>query len=454
MVNRISQLIFTLSIIFALVFTLFVIVTPSVVDARYARDVVRSGKHQSRSNNNSSVGSQGSGSGWGSSLFSSNVSTASTFSTNYNNSTGSSWGKTYTGAGSVYKSSSNYTGHRLNSNFKAGNIQNLNTSRLDKRSSSSLNNNTSSNNKSSWFSIVSRGGSTPDSSNNGVSLSKGNSTVHTSQSTHTVTPTVHNKRVVIYVRDKDGNVVREVVVQINCPNGFTRLVDQYGRTIPGSRHKTTCRDLGTCPAPDPKDPSSPPDSLVPVNTNVSCVVTKCQSPLPNVCGEYGEGEISQCSDPNYGHTCDALQPPDPSGTCSVQTSCGIATGVRGCNNTCIITRYPYCPLPSENTNNNTIWLTLPNSGQAGEITAKIYAKPILVKNATKTKIVWLSAWAESCVVSGSNGDSGVGWSGVFGEHLSSDIVSETTYTVTCKNKAGATATDSVKVRLLPEWQEI
>ncbi len=189
---------------------------------------------------------------------------------------------------------------------------------------------------------------------------------------------------------------------INCDNGYTRDVDDNGNTIPGTRHPTTCSDLGTCGDDDDDDYDyDGPESCSP--RPITCT----SAPNTNICGFVGYGSGDSCSG------CSASPPADPSGTCSVATACGVAaTGFNGCGG-CNITNYPSCEMipdpectdplgcplvPSDDID----WISI--DGAVTDVVAEIFAKPAIVKRGTSSSIIWLSLETTSCEVTGDNGD--------------------------------------------------
>jgi len=184
-----------------------------------------------------------------------------------------------------------------------------------------------------------------------------------------------------------------------------------------------------------------------------CTTFSCIS-AANICGDISTGTQNSCTG-----ICSAGVPANPSGSCSVATECGVnATGFNGCSGGCNITRYPFCTTVQNPDGDGEIeWITIGGDGNgdgsgygATDILAEIFANPILVAQGTPTVIRWLSIETDSCEVSAPNGDS---WTGTTGEELTSDIEEEITYTLTCEGYEGTTFVDSVKVRVVPEWQE-
>jgi len=89
---------------------------------------------------------------------------------------------------------------------------------------------------------------------------------------------------------------------------------------------------------------------------------------------------------------------------------------------------------------------------SGPLTAIITAKPSLVNMGKTTTIMWNVGGAESCTVSGSNGDQ---WNGTnTPSHITSPIQGETTYTLTCVSPTGESITNNTKVYIVPSWQQL
>ncbi len=86
-----------------------------------------------------------------------------------------------------------------------------------------------------------------------------------------------------------------------------------------------------------------------------------------------------------------------------------------------------------------------------ESVLNLTANPALVKKGDTTNLTWEVNNAESCLVSGDNGDV---WSTARGNVTSVEINKETIYTLTCQGRNGDTLEQSVTVRVVPNWQEI
>ncbi len=81
--------------------------------------------------------------------------------------------------------------------------------------------------------------------------------------------------------------------------------------------------------------------------------------------------------------------------------------------------------------------------------ASINAVPSLVHQGNTTNVAWTSQYTSSCTVSGNNGDGGAGWSGTTGSHISSALVSQTIYTLSCLGLDGSTISRTVSVNIIP-----
>jgi len=185
----------------------------------------------------------------------------------------------------------------------------------------------------------------------------------------------------------------------------------------------------------------------------SCTTAQCIS-AANICGQVNTGTQSSC-----GGGCSAGVPANPSGSCSVATECGVnATGFNGCSGGCNITRYPFCTTVQNPDGDGEIeWITIGDDGSgnsnlgATDVSVEIFAVPALVAQGTSTVVRWLSTETDSCeITTFQNIDN---WTGVIGEEISSEIVEETTYTITCEGYDGTTVTDSATVDIVPEWEE-
>lgn len=183
-----------------------------------------------------------------------------------------------------------------------------------------------------------------------------------------------------------------------------------------------------------------------------CTTSQCIS-AANVCGDVSIGTHNSCT-----NACSASVPANPSGSCSLATACGVnATGFNGCSGQCNITQYPFCKTTQNPDGDGEIeWITLDDGSGDGsglgvtDVFAQIFAKPNIVAPGASTVIRWLSVETENCDVIGENGDL---FSGIRGEEVTGAILQETVYTLSCEGFDGSTVTDSVRVRVVPNWEE-
>jgi hypothetical protein len=82
--------------------------------------------------------------------------------------------------------------------------------------------------------------------------------------------------------------------------------------------------------------------------------------------------------------------------------------------------------------------------------AFIRAAPALVRTGETTNITWGSSNSSSCSVSGTNGDS---WSGKNGSETTSEITTQTTYTLICTGLDSSEVTDTAIVNVIPIFEE-
>lgn len=249
-----------------------------------------------------------------------------------------------------------------------------------------------------------------------------------------------------------------------CQRDKNRHRDPGSPTLPGGCYNPMGSIGGNDDAGDRWNPGRDGFTPQPVCTPIACVSAA------NMCGVVSTG-TQGC-----GSGCSASVPANPSGACSIGTVCGVnVTGTNGCAG-CIVTRYPFCKSATnltpgggggenggsggDGTTDTITWITVDDRGLGGDgsgsaigaadITADVFVSPNLVPHGTPTVVRWLSTEATACTVEGSNGDS---WSGVFGEEISSLIVQETIYTITCTAFDNSTITDTAQVRIVPIWQE-
>lgn len=85
-----------------------------------------------------------------------------------------------------------------------------------------------------------------------------------------------------------------------------------------------------------------------------------------------------------------------------------------------------------------------------DLSAEIDANPKLVRSGRTTTVTWSATGVESCAVAGTNGDA---WSGLTGSEVSGAIRQQTIYTLTCRLEDGSDVTGSVRVDVIPEFEE-
>lgn len=209
--------------------------------------------------------------------------------------------------------------------------------------------------------------------------------------------------------------------------------------------------------------------------------TVCTS-APNACGattvtrqacSFGEGNGRSQTMQWTCSSCSAVAPPsNPAGygsACTVTNSCGSSTkvGTIQCDGSCSAAQpsEALCSSSTRTTIQTTTQVTPVNSGETTFTTPysafsvlkpfniQITAGPSLVALGGTSVIAWNQevnlARIQSCVVNSTNSES---WSGNQGSQDVS-IDDETTFTLQCTSTDGVVATDSVKVRLVPNWQE-
>jgi tetratricopeptide (TPR) repeat protein len=237
----------------------------------------------------------------------------------------------------------------------------------------------------------------------------------------------------------------------------------------------------------------------------SCGPILCTSPA-NACGQTRQVTINTCINPNW--TCSGVQPPylpggsasDPDGnygetctgtnscgitdrgtigcdgqckvttglpanygvTCTIRNSCGSASGTIRCDGSCSATRPPCADgddvliIGGEDTNGDGVIDERDTGGTGTTIFARISAVPLLIHRNQTSTIKWETQNTTSCTVTGNTGTAVDTWNFVSGNgsRISSAIVRETPYTLTCTGKNGQQLTSSVTIRIVPDWQEI
>jgi len=110
----------------------------------------------------------------------------------------------------------------------------------------------------------------------------------------------------------------------------------------------------------------------------------------------------------------------------------------------------YCQAPSSSCLAPAIYFN-----QSGNYTGNLQLTPTLVQSGETTQVHWSVADAQSCTVTGSNGDSWTGLQSPAGGETSKPIPSQTTYTLSCEayaNNPNITETETVNVT--PVFQEL
>ena len=91
-------------------------------------------------------------------------------------------------------------------------------------------------------------------------------------------------------------------------------------------------------------------------------------------------------------------------------------------------------------------------GGGAVIDLNIRAVPSLLRSGQATKVTWSATNADSCTVSGSNGDAWTGLVSPVGGRMSSPITQRTSYTLTCLSE-GQRFSKTAVVNILPTWRE-
>jgi hypothetical protein len=87
----------------------------------------------------------------------------------------------------------------------------------------------------------------------------------------------------------------------------------------------------------------------------------------------------------------------------------------------------------------------------GTHSGHLQAQPQLVSPGLTTTLYWDVSNVESCTVTGSNGDS---WSGLSGIKTSAPILTQTLYTLSCVPLTGDPFTEQQSVSVVPIFQEL
>ena len=78
-------------------------------------------------------------------------------------------------------------------------------------------------------------------------------------------------------------------------------------------------------------------------------------------------------------------------------------------------------------------------------------RPALVQSGKTTSVSWQANYVNSCTVRGTNGDGP--WSGASSTHISSPIIGQTIYTLSCVGFDAATTSRNGTVNIAPKFQE-
>ena len=78
-------------------------------------------------------------------------------------------------------------------------------------------------------------------------------------------------------------------------------------------------------------------------------------------------------------------------------------------------------------------------------------KPILVQSGKSTNVTWEANHVKRCTVIGTNGDGP--WDGASGAQVSSPIIGQTIYTLTCIGFDSETVTHTATVNIVPQFKE-
>lgn len=227
----------------------------------------------------------------------------------------------------------------------------------------------------------------------------------------------------------------------------------------------------------------------------SCGPVLCTSPA-NACGQVRQVTINTCLNPswtcsgteppylpaNYGQTCSGTNSCGISGTgtigcdgscrvtvglpaqfgqtCIIRNSCGETRGTIGCNGACSATR-TQCQdddviIIGDDNQNSSGTPDSSTTGSGMTVYARISALPVLIHRGQTSNIKWETQNTVSCTVTGNTGTAVDTWQFATGNssHISSSIIKETEYTLSCLGKNGQQLRSSVTIRIVPDWQEI
>lgn len=190
--------------------------------------------------------------------------------------------------------------------------------------------------------------------------------------------------------------------------------------------------------------------------NISCSPSAgSQCTASNACGQ--NTGTYQCSG-----ACSARAPALPG---NYGQSCAGGLGTIGCDGACACTQHYYCVGNDQYLANSSCTGTFqqtcafgfsagscitappPVGSLPGGIPLKL--TPSLVHRGNTTRVTWSVDNVSSCHVSG-NGDA---WDGATGNHPSSAVNAQSTYSFTCNGLDGSVLTGNATVNIIPNFQE-
>ncbi len=196
-------------------------------------------------------------------------------------------------------------------------------------------------------------------------------------------------------------------------------------------------------------------------TGQSCVNGQCVYTCP--AGQHTVGQACICNDTNL--------PPDTNGQCTTPV-CPAGYQYDFVTRRCV--EIDQCTLPvtcldrthilDQCTGETTDCVATRGEGsycQSGSCRpppppiASITAVPSLVRLRGTTNVAWTSSNTRSCRVTGTNGDGGQinPWTGRSGSQRSAPIRAQVVYTLSCIGLDGSSITKTVKVNIIPNWNE-
>ena len=94
-----------------------------------------------------------------------------------------------------------------------------------------------------------------------------------------------------------------------------------------------------------------------------------------------------------------------------------------------------------------------NTTDALLATSTFSVAPVLVNSGGTTNVSWTASHMKSCVVTATNGDTWVALNSTVGGEVSSPIMQQTIFTLTCTSAIGTQFVNHVTVNLVPTFQE-